>query len=160
MTWESAFLALNMLVVPGWALLVFLPRAAVTKTVVHSALYPVALGLIYVICLVAALAFGQSTPTADMTSLAGIMALFAHPNGVMTGWTHYLVFDLFIGAWIARDAQRRGVPHLAAVPCMLLTFIFGPVGLLLYLLLRAALRKGGLALFETQAPSPPASSAV
>jgi hypothetical protein len=42
---------------------------------------------------------------------------------------------------------------------MLLTFIFGPVGLLLYLLLRAALRKGGLALFETQAPPPPSSAA-
>lgn len=142
MTWENAYLALNMAVVPAWALLVFLPRAGVTKAVVHSGLYPVILGLIYIASLGAAILFGQAAPEANMTSLGGVMALFSHPNGIITGWTHYLVFDLFVGAWIARDAKRRGIPHLAAVPCMLLTFLFGPVGLLLYMILRLALGKG------------------
>lgn len=142
MTWETAYLALNASVVPAWALLVFLPRAGVTKAVVHSGLYPVILGLIYAASLGAAILFDQAAPDANMTSLGGVMALFSHPNGIITGWTHYLVFDLFVGSWIARDAQRRGVPHLPAVPCMLLTFLFGPVGLLLYLLLRLALGKG------------------
>jgi hypothetical protein len=33
------------------------------------------------------------------------------------------------------------VHHLLVVPCLLLTFLFGPVGLLLYFALRAALRR-------------------
>ncbi len=148
MTWENAYLALNALVVPAWALLVLLPRARVTKAIVHSGLYPLVLGLIYAASLGAAILFGQAAPDANMTSLDGVMALFSHPNGIITGWSHYLVFDLFVGSWIARDAQRRGVPHLAAVPAMLLTFLFGPVGLLLYMTIRLALGKG-LSLVET-----------
>lgn len=152
MTWEAAYLTLNALVVPGWALLVFLPRAGVTKAVVHSGLYPVVLGLIYVASLGAAILFGQAAPEANMTSLGGVMALFSHPNGIITGWTHFILFDLFVGAWIARDAQRCAIPHIAAVPCLMLTFLFGPVGLLLYMLLRLVMRKG-LSLAETTPPS-------
>jgi hypothetical protein len=48
---------------------------------------------------------------------------------------------LFIGAWEVRDAQRLEIPRLAVIPCLALTFLIGPVGLLLYLLIRVALRK-------------------
>jgi hypothetical protein len=55
---------------------------------------------------------------------------------VVAGWIHYLIFDLFVGAWEARDARRRGVPHLLLVPCLLFTLMIGPVGLLLYVVVR------------------------
>jgi hypothetical protein len=55
---------------------------------------------------------------------------------LLAGWTHYLAFDLFIGGWEVRDAQRRGVPHLFIVPALVLTFLLGPAGLLLYLATR------------------------
>jgi hypothetical protein len=54
---------------------------------------------------------------------------------------HYLAFDLFIGAWEVRDSQRMKIPHLLVVPCLLLTFVFGPVGLLMYLTLRGIRRR-------------------
>ena len=63
--------------------------------------------------------------------------LFADPWILLAGWIHYLVFDLFIGAWEVRDAARLGIPHLLVVPCLVLTFLFGPVGLLLYGIVRA-----------------------
>jgi hypothetical protein len=34
-----------------------------------------------------------------------------------------------------------GLPHLLVVPCLLLTFLFGPIGLLLHFVLRGLLRK-------------------
>lgn len=52
------------------------------------------------------------------------------------GWTHYLAFDLFIGGWEVRDARQRGIPHLLVVPVLVLTFLVGPAGLLLYLAIR------------------------
>ena len=51
---------------------------------------------------------------------------------------HYLAFDLLIGTWEVRDAQERGIPHVFVVPCLFLTFMFGPAGWLLYLTLRSA----------------------
>jgi sorbitol-specific phosphotransferase system component IIC len=54
---------------------------------------------------------------------------------------HYLAFDLFTGAWEARDAVRLGISRWAVLPCLVLTFLFGPMGLALYLLVKLAMRK-------------------
>ena len=70
-----------------------------------------------------------------------VYALFQDPALVLAGWIHYLAFDLFIGSWEVRDARRIGIPHLLVVPCLIGTFLVGPVGLLLYLLLRFILQK-------------------
>lgn len=147
MNWQLAFDAINYLVIPAWFLLLFLPRVQITKTLVHSMLWPVVMGGIYTVSLVAAIFFGVSDPDAGFT-MSGVTALFQHPNGVITGWTHFLVFDLFVGAWISRDSQRLGVPHWQVFPCILFSFLFGPVGLLLYALLRLAHGKG-FSLIET-----------
>jgi hypothetical protein len=64
------------------------------------------------------------------------MVAFSAPHIAVAGWIHLLVFDLFVGAWETRDAQRRGVPHLLLVPCLIVTLMIGPVGLLLYVLVR------------------------
>ena len=103
----------------------------------------------YLICLIASLFFGQAAEGVGMGSIGAVSALFDHPNGVIVGWTHYLVFDLFVGAWIGRDAMRRGLPHLAVAPCIIASFLFGPVGLLAYMLVRL-LRGEGISLFETE----------
>ena len=52
------------------------------------------------------------------------------------GWIHYLAFDLFVGAWEVRDAQARGIHHLLVIPCLFLTLMAGPGGLLLYWAIR------------------------
>jgi hypothetical protein len=60
---------------------------------------------------------------------------------LLAGWIHYLAFDLFIGSWEVRDAQRLGLNHLLVIPCLALTFLFGPIGLMLYFLIRLAAKK-------------------
>ena len=74
-------------------------------------------------------------------SLAQVRGLFDNPSMLLAGWWHYLAFDLFVGTWIARDGQRTGVPHWALLPCLALTFMFGPLGLLAYLGTRAAVTR-------------------
>ena len=66
------------------------------------------------------------------TSLGAVGELFADPWLLLAGWVHYLAFDLFIGAWEVRDAARARVPHWLVVPCLIATFLVGPMGLLLY----------------------------
>lgn len=142
MNHELIFSLLNLSVFPAWALLIFLPRAGVTRSVVHSGLYPVIIGLFYAISFGLNVFGGYAAEDGSFFTVAGISALFQHPVGVMIGWSHYLVFDLFVGAWIGRDAQRRGIAHWITVPCLLFTFIFGPIGLLLYVIARVATGKG------------------
>ena len=148
-----AFKLLNLSVIPAWALLILAPRLSVTQKLVHSMLYPIALGLFYLGCMVISMAFGITGHVAfdgpvDFTTLEGVRNIFGNDMGVLIGWSHYLVFDLFVGAWEARDAQRRGISHWLLVPCLLLTFMLGPVGLLVYAAVRFGTRKGGWGLGE------------
>jgi hypothetical protein len=77
----------------------------------------------------------------DFNSLDGVMLLFTDRWLVVAGWIHYLAFDLFIGGWELADSRQRRVPHLLMIPILLLTFFFGPIGLLAYLLATALFRK-------------------
>lgn len=123
-------------IIPAWVLLIFAPRWRWTDRLIHSGLYPVMLGLAYVGFLVCALVFGDTSEPVSFSTIEGIAAIFTHPFGILTAWVHYLVFDLFVGMWEARDARRRGMRHWALIPCLLLTFMAGPAGLLLYFILR------------------------
>ena len=69
-------------------------------------------------------------------SLNDVMELFTDKTAVTAGWVHYLAFDLLTGIWIKKNAQKYNIHHLILVPCLLLTFMLGPIGLLLYLLAR------------------------
>ncbi len=69
-------------------------------------------------------------------SLDGVMELFTNKTAVTAGWVHYLAFDLMVGTWIKKNGLKYNIPHLLLVPCLLLTFMLGPIGLLLYLLIR------------------------
>ena len=139
---DMLFNLLNASVLPAWAMLILAPRWKVTQAVVHSMLYPVVLGAAYTLAMVLAM-MGMGSSDVDFTTIAGVRAIFESDLGVLTGWTHYLVFDLFVGAWVARDAVARGVRHWMTVPCLILCFMAGPMGLLLYLGVRAVVRKGG-----------------
>ena len=134
---EKIFSLCSTLVLPGWLLLVFLPRWKWTARLVCPVLIPLVLALVYVYLVVTH--FGQSE--GGFGSLAEVSRLFQNPYNLLAGWIHYLAFDLFVGSWEVRDAQRVGVHHLLVVPCLLLTFIFGPAGLLLYFALRFGLKR-------------------
>ena len=131
MTAERLFSILNLIAIAGWLPLVFLPRARWATAVVPLVL-PCLFGVIYVVLVAASLPWGEG----GFSSLAGVGALFENPWALLAGWAHYLAFDLFIGGWQVRDARERGIPHLFVVPALLLTFLFGPAGLLLYLVVR------------------------
>ena len=115
----------------GWALLVLAPRWRGTRTVVLSGALPLLLAATYAV-LIAAHYAGPHGSEGGFSSLDEVAALFRDRWALLAGWVHYLCFDMWTGAWELRDAQRRGVPHGLLVPCLVLTFLFGPVGLLLY----------------------------
>ncbi|WP_371396743.1 ABA4-like family protein [Fretibacter rubidus] len=148
MTIETLFSAVNLSVMPAWALLILAPNWRGTAAIVHSMFYPLLLGGIYIAGLIATMFFGMGADGAGFTTIAGVRQIFASDMGVVVGWAHFLIFDLFVGAWEARDARRKGFSHWLLIPCLLLTFMFGPVGLVVYLVLRKVTGKGGWGLGE------------
>ena len=70
------------------------------------------------------------------SSLNGVMELFTDKTAVTAGWIHYLAIDLLTGTWIKKNAQKYNIHHLIVLPCLLVTFMLAPIGLLLYLLVR------------------------
>jgi hypothetical protein len=72
----------------------------------------------------------------DFSTLSGVSDLFANKTMLLAGWIHYLAFDLLAGIYIVRNAEKNSINHWLISPTLLLTFLFGPFGLLLYFLLR------------------------
>ncbi len=80
---------------------------------------------------------GSDTP-GGFDTLANVKLLFGNDESVLAGWIHYLVFDLFTGMWICHDGDRRGINRWILLPCLVFTFLLGPTGLLIYILIRVA----------------------
>ncbi|MCW5623020.1 MAG: DUF4281 domain-containing protein [Burkholderiales bacterium] len=72
----------------------------------------------------------------DFGSLAGVASLFQHRGLLLAGWIHYLAFDLLIGIWEREEAARIGLSRWVLLPCLVLTFMFGPLGWLSFLAVR------------------------
>lgn len=75
------------------------------------------------------------------TTLSDVQLLFTQPEIALAGWVHYLAFDLFVGAWAVRTARAEAIPHAFVIPCLALTFLFGPAGLLAFAILRFSLTR-------------------
>ena len=133
---EHIFSLCSGLAMLGWLGLAVAPRLEFTRDTMPSLIIPIILGVTY-----AYLMFsfsGSASEDGGFGSLAEVKALFGVDALLLAGWIHYLAFDLFVGAWIVRDAQKEWISHWLVLPCLFFTLMAGPFGLLLYLVLRAA----------------------
>lgn len=139
--WNTVFGFVNVVALLAWIVLVAMPRKPVLLALVLYCGVGV-LCLVYMLGL-AGLLTGLVDPggpagtgPADFSTIAGIRAIFASDAGVAIGWTHYLAFDLFVGIWIARDADAKRFSRWVQAPILLATFVAGPLGLLVWLVVR------------------------
>jgi hypothetical protein len=133
---ERIFSMAGMVVLPCWILIAAAPQWRWSQRLA-TFVAPLLIAGVYVWLLLA----HPPPKGAGFSSLAQVAVLFGSPYALLAGWIHYLAFDLFTGAWEARDAARLKISRWLALPCLALTFLFGPVGLAAYLLLKLALRK-------------------
>ncbi len=92
---------------------------------------PAVLALAYVYLL---MNNSDANPEGGFGSIEAVRALFSDDPALAAGWIHYLAFDLFIGTWIVRAGLASGVHPVLLLPCLPLTFLLGPAGLLLALI--------------------------
>ena len=134
---QQVFSIANSLALVSWIMLAILPRRPWVTRVVTTKLVPGLFAILYTAIVVSL--FWRSP--GGFSTLASVGTLFSSPWLLLAGWVHYLAFDLLIGSWELEDSRARGIPHLMVVPCLLLTFMFGPAGWLLYRIVRSVRRR-------------------
>ncbi len=134
MTPEAVFQLANAVVLPQWLLMLVAPRWRVTQALVRSFALPALLAVIYAVYLFS----GKPVDFSAFGSLAGIKTLFSTGGDavMLAGWVHYLAFDLVAGSTLLLNAQREKIPHGFVVIPLLFCFMLGPVGWLIYWIIR------------------------
>lgn len=130
---DVLFSIANPVALLGWIGLAMWPLARRPIMILCGCAIPLVFSIAYASCILAYWASAQG----GYDSLPNVMLLFDTPGIALAGWIHYLAFDLAVGGWIVRDAHRSGIAHWLTLPSLALTFLFGPVGLLLHVALRA-----------------------
>jgi hypothetical protein len=129
---DQIFSVCNSVALGGWLVLAVAGRSRWASYLAIGVIVPLLLAIAYLVLVVGH--FGETK--GGFGTLTDVAALFSNRWLLLAGWIHYLCFDLFIGSWEVRDAQAHGISHWLVIPCLLFTFMFGPIGLLLYFALR------------------------
>lgn len=136
MSFEQLFSSASALAMLGWMILILLPRRWTWLNWIPAYIIPVVLSFLY--SYLAARYFFSAEGGFD--SLANVQKLFTYPAVALAGWVHYLAFDLFIGGWIAKRADEINLSRLIQAPILLATFMFGPFGLLVFIITRTIMQ--------------------
>ena len=124
----------------GWLILIFAPRSwpggySRFLFVIPRFVIPFGISLLYAGF---AMSYFFSVEDGGFGSLDQVAALLGKREMLLAGWVHYLAFDLFIGGWIASEADKIGLNRIVQAPILLATFLLGPVGLATFLLIKAS----------------------
>lgn len=125
---ESIFSAANTTALVSWVVLILLPRTRA----LHRLVQVLAVGGLCVTYAALIQLFFFSVQGGGFSSLAAVQRLFVVPEVALAGWIHYLAFDLFVGLWIAQRADAMGLSRWFQAPVLVVTFMFGPIGLMLF----------------------------
>jgi len=131
---ETIFSLSNLLVMPFWLAMIFLPRWRWTARIMASLWPIVPAAVLYAVLVVPNLP--ALFPALANPELAAIAALLGTPEGATIAWAHFLAFDLFVGRWVYLDARRLGISAWIGSPILFLVLMIGPAGFLLYVLAR------------------------
>lgn len=133
MNFEIFFSVVGVLSFIGWGALIISPFRH-TALIMLARIISIVLAVLYIYLLVAL--WGEE-PKVDFSSLAGVANGFSNMGHLLTGWIHFLALDLYIGAWQVERAKKVGIAYIVLLPCLVLTFLVGPLGLFLFIMIQS-----------------------
>ena len=129
----SIFSLGNSCILLGWILLIFLPNWKYTQASILNGLI-VLYAVVYTYLILKDIGDFRAD---SFSSLANVKALFQNDNAVAAGWFHYLAFDLFVGAYIVRKSISLGISRVFYTLALPFTFMFGPMGYLMFFIIKS-----------------------
>ena len=138
LTFETIYLWSNFGVLPFWLMLIFIPNSRIAQIFINSVMLPLILTVAYVYIIYQTILLEE--PIADIfklyLSLDDLYTIFATENFLLLFWLHFLALNLFLGSWVARDGAKYNMPRAPIIISLILIYFTGPVGLVLYWLIR------------------------
>lgn len=138
LTFEAIYLWINFGVLPFWLMLIIVPNSKITQIFVNSLVLPLILASTYVYIIYQTILLDE--PLFDIfklyLSLDNLYAIFSIESFLLVFWLHFLALNLFLGSWVSRDGFKYGMPSSLVFIPLILIYFTGPVGLVLYWLMR------------------------
>ena len=137
-TTEMVYLWLNLGVLPFWFTLIVFPKSQICKVFITS-IFPIfILSLFYAYLLY--LAYMDSYDFLQNFKLylgfSEIFNLFENRSFLILFWVHFLAMNLFCGGWIVKDSQMFGMNKFIVSVPLIITYLIGPIGILIYWIIR------------------------
>ena len=138
LTFENIYLWTNFGILPFWLMLIIIPNSKVTQILINSVILPLILSITYVYVIYQTVLLDE--PIFDIfklyLSLDNLYTVFATESFLLIFWLHFLTLNLFLGSWVSRDGVKHNMSRgLVSFPLILIYFT-GPLGLVLYWLIR------------------------
>ena len=138
LTLESIYLWSSFGVLPFWLMLIFIPNSRITQIFINSVILPLILAVAYVYIIYQTILLEE--PITGIfklyLSLDDLYTIFATENFLLLFWLHFLALNLFLGSWVTRDGIKYNMPRASIIISLILIYFTGPVGLVLYWLIR------------------------
>ena len=137
-TIETLYMWINLGVLPFWMILIIFPQSHLSRIFVTSIFPFFILSGVYSFILYKSYLIGYDFD-ANFTLYLGLnelSRLFEDHLYIMIFWTHFIAINLFIGGWIVKDSQKFSVNKVFLALPLILTYLIGPIGLLIYWIIR------------------------
>ena len=137
LTYENIYLIANWGVIPFWLLLIFLPYNQITNFFTQSVIPFLLISVGYAYLSYKTYLEGNIFESFELyRGLEGLYSMFSNEALLLIFWLHFLALSLFVGSWIVRDSKRYLIPKIITIPSLIITYFTGPIGIIIYWLLR------------------------
>ena len=137
-TIEKLYMWINLGVLPFWFILILFPQSHLSRIFVTSIFPFFVLSGVYIFILYKSYLIGYDFD-GNFTLYLGLnelSRLFEDHLYIMIFWTHFIAINLFIGGWIVKDSQKFSINKVLMAMPLIVTYLIGPIGLLLYWIIR------------------------
>ena len=138
LTFESIYIWTNLGILPFWLMIIFIPNWKISHIFINSVILPLILAVAYVYVFYQAILLNE--PILDIFrlffSLDNLYTVFAAESFLLVFWLHFVTLNLFLGSWLSRDAIKYNISRSLTIVPLILIYFSGPVGLVLYWIIR------------------------
>ena len=137
-TIEILYFWVNLGVLPFWLILIFFPSSNINKFFVTSILPILLLSGAYIFALYKSYlnSYDFISNFELYLSMSNLSNLFSNNLFLILFWIHFVSINLFVGGWIVRDSQKLYINKILVAFPLIITYLIGPLGVLIYWLIR------------------------
>ena len=137
-TLENIYLWSNFGILPFWLILLVIPNSKVTQFFLNSIIIPLIITCAY--SYIVYQSFLLENSLIDLfkiyLSIENLYTAFATESFLLIFWLHFLALNIFLGSWISLDGVKYNIPRGVVALPLILVYLTGPLGLVLYWLIR------------------------